>query len=848
MPDPRRPDAAGQPKYTKTKPGPPFRFPLCLLSFSEDREELAWHIMSYALVENGRDRIARKGKWIAEKGNVDARSEWLDSAAATVNRFGLSWRDGSPFSVYDGEKIGGLSDVETVFALGVIERNGSDWMPFEGFDASVWWHLAIAVTIAKKRNHALASAGYGEDPGAVYGVGHVGTAPGSLSMLWERYGAASAHVGAYESAVGTPSPWLSMSSRGLWGLAKGTLGVREFCILAAVYMGLEGRNWGAVPFSRMRYTADGFTNADAFAAFDPASVQAEPQKSVGDVAIPEGAPTKTASTEGNRIYRYDRARTFYQAATAGVEAFPDFSTEAYPFGPDFLPFRGEFADLFTPVVTARGLGFRLAAGSEVGGISQLAGHPLGPSRPLARDFKAGQLVVWHPDRPGVDGLLLGRVSAVAEKRSTMEVERAGQATTISRTRCWPAPAEFLPEGDPTELGFEEQAPEELPERAPRWGVESIRRTVNRLYQNHWFAMSYDGRARYYGRGKDLGDDELAEKVFDKMAYKVKAKVKAKTRRGVMKERMAALRRDLEAEASEAVAAVRDGTKGRRESSGTEPASQREGDGRPTPINEMHLSRDASPKDAVPSDTSAREASSSAPHAPRSGGGDGEDTQGEWQAQEDHAETPMGDGAASIFGEPALSRPVGRPSGGPPTSTPEPWPPPDAFPRRAAEDNARFHGVDVVDLFVEVPDPTGLRPPVYTVRRPDPPTPHSEERAGPDVTPDPPDGGGTPAPVPSREPTPEDAAPPKMYRAPRPEDQVVPTPEPRRPTSPPDGALDAAEAFRQAQGDERLLGEGGLYDQVVTADGRAWYVARDRADVEAERRRLAEGDGQRTATA
>ena len=110
----------------------------------------------------------------------------------------------------------------------------------------------------------------------------------------------------------------------------------------------------------------------------------------------------------------------------------------------------------------------------------------------------------------------------------------------------------------------------------------------------------------------------------------------------------------------------------------------------------------------------------------------------------------------------------------------------------------------------------------------------------DPTPEPtPPGGGRPVPVPVS----EAATPVPITQAYRTGDEGAPPPlEPTRPAAPPPGALVAAEAFRRAleRGDDtaNLLGIGGPFHSVETADGRTWYVERDPGEVAAERARMA----------
>lgn len=658
MSNPRRPADTGRSKYTKQDAKRPFRFPLCLLSFSDDREQLAQHIISYCLIEQGLWQIRKQGKRLADKAGRTEGDLRYESAEMCAARYGYSVEVLAGHLASEGGQR--LTREETIFALSAVERSGEEWHPHPDFKPYVWWHLAYAVSIAKKKNHRLASYAEGsgeEDMSAVGGL-DLNVNSAHLDSTFTRWTRAAAHVETYRQRTGSGSMYVSVQRRAVWALNPGGsdgLSIREFSILAAIYAGLRERKWGAVSLSWIQYLADGFSSEERFLDWHRAEGAAAVDP--GDVPLPSSAETGSRG-EAKGLYRYDRARSFYLQARDQVGAFdPETGVADVSYDVE------DFGEMFEPLLTQRGLLFELREPFRDHG-----NLPLGDTPEMTRDFTEGERVVWLPKTPS-GGLFVGTIRAASGKRRLFDVERGGEVYHISRSGSNMAPAAFLPDGSEQDRG-----PSDTVQPEPRYGIEQIRRTRDRLRQLGFFAMASDGRSTYYGRGLEQAD--LEDKVFEKQAHKVRAKARKTKQRAVNQARLDALRAELDAEQSAAVRVALgetpSETANKRDHDGSETTRHRQSNGTATPNNEMPLGSDAShPRDAITADphpANARSASraSSAGRAP---GFEGDGKAGE----EPEASGVLG----GAFERPSSRHETPRPS----------WLPPDAL--HSTEANSEY---------------------------------------------------------------------------------------------------------------------------------------------------------------
>lgn len=706
----------------KLRHGRFFRFPLSLLTYSNDRGELAQHIASHTVVMKGWGRI------------TEAAVEALGDVAGNPN-------------AADAERQARLD-----FGRGV-----ADWMcthkpgdvPAD-FDASDLFHLSALVAVAPAVDFAARNAGGADD--RLGGLG-IEMKLGSCRATVERYERAEQHVRAYAAAVGNRGKMVDAGASSLWALnktdSKGRrLSVREFRVLVAIRAGIDGKRFNTIASDALRYLADGCSNRPAFlslAGAAPLNLDAEGAVSAEALVEP---PKLRGESQG--IYGYARALGLYHVT--GLEG-------------QGIAFTGE-AGAFDVLPTARGVLFALRAE-----YAALATSRIGRLR-VDDLFSVGQRVVYIDTggrNRGARGILRTAVVESVEK-DPLAVSAAGVSFTVSRADQFVTPADLVPGLSAEAVEGGDTAAETLPE--PTWTGRMIRATRDHLHRLGFFAYVPLGRSGVYST--KLKQADLENAVAEREEYKLTA---AHTRRMAglsVKERVAMMKAAHDAEfraASERSVGVRSASA--RSDLGVTSASAKtvfplQTDPERPPIQKESV--------AVPSPP--RQPPQAGPHAAGTG------TMKRAEDRGPSTAAPLPGTAAALFGAPAI------------------------LPNVSPGQSSQRKGVTEADL-----------PP-----EPDPPR------------------GGSPLPVPTF----EADAPTPIHAAHRPLEGGAPaaalTVE-TRPEQPPAGALDSTAAFRRQMelGDPGpLYGLGGMFEQIVTADFRGWYVERDRGEVSAERARLAAG--------
>ena len=465
---------------SRNRSGAYFRFPLALLTLTDDPADFWQTVTSWTAVDGGSHRAEKIGR-----GEIEASDDY-----------------GDPFS--SGAELAAWVE---------IERPGL--LPND-YDSDNPLHVGIAVAVAPGVVKNFRE-------GVSFKTGGMGLSDdlkvNSAAYTVRRYREALAHVEAQAKATGGRSPNVTLRGDFLRDIKSGRISWAEAKVLCAVYSAVGKAQGVTVSYPQIRARADGYRSVKAFEA----AAHARGAVPSADVPASALAPVPSAFKRSRRksgLLRYDEAvgylrlwgtdddRTLVEtghtpAGENGVcDVIPTPAGVLFKLRPEFMPPEGA----------------RMKTGSH---------H-------LDTIYTDGERVLYA--LPGADGLFVGTVAGV--DHWGLDVERNGETSRLRRAESYVTPVTAAPElaalAALAEAGTGETA--DVPE--PSLSTKRVRKITADLGRLRFYTRVSLGDGKGWAYSIKGDEDEIIDVIATRLDYKAVEKERSQRTQSKLAARLA----------------------------------------------------------------------------------------------------------------------------------------------------------------------------------------------------------------------------------------------------------------------------------------------------------------------
>lgn len=469
----------GTSKRRRHPDGAYFRFPLAVFSMGLEATDLWMAVVSYCAVHNGRKRLER-----IDRGEPIGKAR-RPSVRALNPQTRDSWTSAAEF-------------LHWVCGTGPFNDQSNRIVIPDDYDPLDRRHRGVLCALAP------ANTDEGVPVGGLAYRGVAGLRVPSIAYLIEQYEVVEAHVRAQAEATGLEAsrmPNVTFRYDVFHDIAalrsRRSLKPAEARVLAAVYSAVGDKETAAVSLEKLRYRADGYRSRTAFeAAMRAAGAIPDPDISVGLLEpVPDG-------------FRRERRRAGFLRYDEAV----GFLRTQRPDGPSLVA-RGVAltgsGGAFDVVPTPEGVVFALRDEFALPEGTQMRTGNRDPNE----FYTSGDRVVYT--RSGVDGLFLGTIVRVGNH---VVVKRGERKERLRRAECFVTPAHYV--GDLVEAAeVTPRAAQVLEAPEPSLSLKRVRTLTATLGRLRFYQRVQPGRGKPWVYSITLDEDEIAERVADRVDHK-----------------------------------------------------------------------------------------------------------------------------------------------------------------------------------------------------------------------------------------------------------------------------------------------------------------------------------------